>query len=75
MRILEVSDSLSPGAAQQVFAIGSGIAVGLSGFVLARELKNINSIPTKTVLAATLFSTLFITTGAIVLVRAMKGSR
>jgi len=54
-----------PTVAQQAFIIGSGIASGLAGIHLARELAKVQDVPTGPVIVATLVS-IFFTFGAAV---------
>lgn len=44
--------------AQQVFVIGSGIAGGLAGFIIAKELTGVKDVPVSLVAGVTLISAL-----------------
>lgn len=48
--------ALTPTLAQQVYVIGSGIAGGLAGFILAARLAGARSVPIPSLLLATLVS-------------------
>ena len=66
----EVS-TLPPTLAQQVFTIGSGVAGGLAGVVLARKLIEAEEVPTSQVVFAALFSAAA-TVGAVAFIRPIK---
>ena len=48
--------TLAPTVGQQFFVIGSGIAAGIAGLILAKELVGVTRIPTSAVIFATGFS-------------------
>jgi len=54
--VLQAPTRVKPTVAQQVFVIGSGIAGGLAGMHIARELANIEDVNTGPVVVATLIS-------------------
>jgi hypothetical protein len=56
LKILEAPDTVSPTIAQQMFVIGSGIAGGLGGIVLARKFTNVREVKVPVVAVATLVS-------------------
>lgn len=68
---VHITDQLAPTVAQQLFTIGSGIAGGLAGMVMARGLVGRTSVPTSYVVGATVVSALFTFGAAFLLVRAL----
>lgn len=57
------STTLPPTVGQQIFAIGSAVAGGIGGIIVARKFADLQEVPAKYVVAATLISALF-TVGA-----------
>jgi len=57
--IAEDNGRVPPTIAQQVFTIGSAIAGGLAGMVLARELADVENVPVSLVAGTTIVSALF----------------
>lgn len=51
-----VSETVTPTIGQQIFVIGSGIAGGVGGFLLAKELAGIQKVPASAVAVASLVS-------------------
>lgn len=51
-----IPDVIAPPMAQQFFTIGSGLAGGLAGFLLARKLSDSQSVNVPSLLAATFVS-------------------
>jgi len=72
-RILQVPDSIAPTVAQQMFVVGSGIAGGVGGYLIARQFANVKEVPLPLVVGTTLVSVLFTLGAAIFLARAAKG--
>jgi len=71
--VLQAPSRVPPTIAQQVFVIGSGIAGGLAGFILAKELTGVEDVPADLVAGVTIVSA-FATLGAgIYLARKAKG--
>jgi len=58
--------------AQQIFTIGSAIAGGAAGLVLARSLSKASSVSTDKVMGATLISILFTVGAALVLAKSVE---
>jgi len=56
MKIIEVPGRVPPTVAQQVFILGSGIAGGLAGFLLARHLAKVEDVSMPLVFGTTLVS-------------------
>lgn len=54
--IIQAPDRVAPTVAQQTFIIGSGIASGLAGFVLAKHLAKVPDVSFPLVAGATLVS-------------------
>lgn len=54
---------LAPTVAQQIFTIGSAVAGGIAGLVLAREFAGLDRVPSSMVFGATIVS-VFFTVGA-----------
>lgn len=71
-RIYAVSGEVAPPVAQQIFTIGSAIAGGVAGFVLANSLSKAEVVPTDKVLGATLISALFTLGAALVLAKSVE---
>jgi len=71
-QITTVRETVPPTIAQQVFTIGSGIAGGLAGFMLARELVGVKEVPTSVLAGATLVSAAFTFGAAYFLGKAVK---
>ena len=71
IRSTHITDQLAPTVAQQMFAIGSGVAGGLAGMVMARGLVGRTSVPTSYVVGATIVSAIFTFGAAAVLVKAL----
>ncbi len=69
---ITVYETVPPTIAQQVFTIGSGIAGGLAGFMLARELVGVKEVPASTLAVATLVSAAFTFGAAYFLGKAVK---
>jgi hypothetical protein len=57
--IVEAPSRVPPTVAQQIFTIGSAIAGGLAGIVVARKFAKVQDVPTSQVAGATLISVLF----------------
>lgn len=68
---IRVTQLMAPTVAQQLFTIGSGIAGGLAGMVMARGLVGRTSVPTNYVIGATLVSALFTFGAAFLLIRTL----
>ncbi len=50
------NSTVPPTIAQQVFVIGSGIAGGLAGFIMAKELTGVEDVPVNLVAGVTIVS-------------------
>jgi len=72
IREIEAPETIPVTIAQQIFMIGSGIAGGLAGFVLARELSDVREVRTPTVVITTAISALFTIGAGILLARKAK---
>jgi hypothetical protein len=60
IRAIETSSqTVPPTIAQQVFVIGSGIAGGVAGFILASKLSGVQDVPVPLVAVTTLVSVIF----------------
>lgn len=59
MRQTIQSTTLPPTVGQQVFTIGSAVAGGLAGIIVARKFADVETVPTNYVVAATVVSALF----------------
>lgn len=71
IRSIHITDQMPPTIAQQLFTIGSGIAGGLAGMVMARGLVGRTSVPTSYVIGATAISALFTFGAAFLLIRTL----
>ncbi|MFO7712128.1 MAG: hypothetical protein R6V51_02810 [Dehalococcoidia bacterium] len=60
--------TLPPTVGQQIFAIGSAVAGGVAGIIVARKFADLQEVPTNYVLAATLISSVFTVGAALYLV-------
>lgn len=58
-----ITTYVAPTVGQQIFTIGSALAGGLTGIILAREFANVDQVPRDTVILTTLVSVVF-TVGA-----------
>lgn len=68
-----VQESLIPVTeAQQMFVIGSGIAGGVAGWLVAKGFTGIDRVPVSTVVATTVVSVLFTVGAAVVLVKKVR---
>ena len=67
-----MSEQIPPTVAQQIFTIGSGVAGGLAGFYLAKQLVGVKYVPREKVILATLISALFTFGAAVFLSRALE---
>lgn len=65
MRQTIQSTMLPPTVGQQIFTIGSAVAGGLAGIIVARKFADLEAVPMNYVLAATIVSVVF-TVGAAV---------
>jgi len=63
---------LPPTVAQQIFVIGSGLAGGAAGFLLAKELAKVEDVPVNLVAGATFISVLFTFGAALFLARSLR---
>ena len=71
-RIVEVTQKVPPAVAQQVFTVGSAIAGGLAGFVLAKRLTDVKEVPVPPLVVATLVSAVFTLGAAIMQARSLE---
>jgi len=71
-RIVEAPQKVSPTVAQQVFTVGSAIAGGLAGFVLAKNLAGVKEVPVPPLVVATLVSAIFTFGAAVMLARSLE---
>ena len=69
---IQQSHQIPPTVAQQIFTIGSGIAGGLAGMYLARQLVGVKNVPKEKVISATFISALFTFGAAVFLARALE---
>jgi len=67
-----IRDTVPAPVAQQVFVIGSGIAGGVAGFILAREFVGAEEVPLSHVVAATTVSAIFTFGAALILGKAVS---
>lgn len=59
IQVIEAPERIAPTVALQIFTIGSALAGGLTGIILARELAGVEDVPTPLVAGATIVSVLF----------------
>jgi hypothetical protein len=59
VRIIEAPSRVPPTVAQQFFVIGSGLAGGLAGILLARNLTTVKDVSVSDVIIATIISAVF----------------
>jgi hypothetical protein len=59
MTILQSPDRVAPTVAQQMFVIGSGIAGGLSGIMIAREFAKVRDVSAPLAIWTTVISVIF----------------
>lgn len=71
-RIVGVPAKVPATTAQQVFTVGSGVAGGLAGFLLAKKLADVREVPAPALVGATLMSAVFTFGAAILLARAVR---
>ena len=71
-QIIEAPPYVDPPIAQQIFTIGSAIAGGLAGLVLARSLSNVEKVPMAPLVGATVVSAIFTFGAAILLTRGLE---
>jgi hypothetical protein len=64
---------LTPTVGQQIFVIGSGVAGGVGGFLLAKELSGVDKIPSTAVIVATIISFFGTLGAAVYLARKARG--
>lgn len=57
--VIEAPSRVPPTVALQAFTIGSALAGGLTGIILARELAGVEDVPVPLVAGATIVSILF----------------
>lgn len=69
---IEAPSRVPPTVAQQIFVIGSGVAGGLAGVHLARELAKVKDVPMAPLVIATLASIFFTFGAAVYLTRNIK---
>lgn len=69
IQVIEAPGRIAPTVAQQVFVIGSGIAGGLGGFLLAKHLAKVPDVSFPLVAGTTLVSILATIGAAYYLVR------
>ena len=70
--IIEAPQKVSPTVAQQLFTVGSAIAGGLAGFVLARKLGHVTEVPLAPLITATVVSVVATFGAAIALTRYLE---
>ena len=70
-RDIRLTEYMPPTVAQQLFTIGSGVAGGLAGMILAKGLVGRTSVPSSWVVGATIVSALFTFGAAAFLVKAL----
>lgn len=63
------SSMLPPTVGQQIFTIGSAVAGGLAGIIVARKFADVEEVPINYVLAATVISAVFTVGAAVYLAR------
>jgi len=71
-QIIEAPPYVDPPIAQQIFTIGSAIAGGLAGFILARSLANVEKVPVAPLVGATIVSAVFTFGAAMLLTRGLE---
>jgi hypothetical protein len=59
MTILQTPDRVAPTVAQQMFVIGSGIAGGAAGMLIAREFANVEDVSASLAIGTTVVSVIF----------------
>ena len=67
-----IGQNVAPPIAQQIFTIGSAIAGGVAGYVLARELAHVKTVPRDRVITATIVSSVFTLGAAVLLARSLE---
>lgn len=72
IRVIEAPARVPPTVAQQIFVIGSGVAGGLAGFILARDFAGIANVPTRLVVGTTIVSILATVAAGVYLARKAK---
>lgn len=69
MQRITVSSTVRPTIGQQIFTIGSAIAGGLAGMIVAREFSQVEEVPTNQVIFATAISVIFTVAAAVYLAK------
>jgi len=72
MQRIEVSGTLRPTIGQQIFTIGSAVAGGLAGIIVANEFSQVEEVPTNQVVFATAISVIFTVVAAMYLAKQVK---
>jgi hypothetical protein len=57
--VISAPERVAPTLAQQIFTIGSAVAGGLAGIVVAKEFVGVKDVPVSLVAGATLVSVIF----------------
>lgn len=70
--IIEAPSRVPPTVAQQIFTIGSAIAGGFAGIIVAREFVGVKDVPLSLVAGATIVSVLFTLGAGLYLARKVR---
>lgn len=70
---VQLPETVAPTVAQQMFVVGSGIAGGVAGYLIAKEFSGIESVSLPLVVGTTVVSVLFTVGAGIYLARKARG--
>jgi len=71
---VSLAPTLPPTVGQQFFVIGTGIAAGVAGLILAKKLVGVTRVPTSAVIFATGFSALALLGAGVYIAKKAKES-
>jgi predicted transporter len=72
--VAQIPDRVATTVAQQMFVVGSGIAGGVAGYLIAKEFSDIETVSTPLVIGTTVVSVLFTVAAGIYLARKARVS-
>ena len=72
IKVIEAPDRVAPTVAQQIFTVGSAVAGGLAGFLLAKKLAKVPDVSMRLVAGTTIISIIATFGAAVYLVRHLR---